>query len=89
MAEIVINDFGGAPYAKHNMPCAVCGKKKAVFEINYGRFQPCWECQDAGWRTVRFNGWFGRLLRSLGFGEGATYGPIVSAGMDCVKTEKS
>lgn len=38
LAKIEVNDYGGAPVATHNMPCAVCRTKHAVIELNTGRF---------------------------------------------------
>jgi hypothetical protein len=51
----------GGPWATHNMPCPVCGQRPAVLELHDGRFHPCWDCQRAGWRTLRL----GRLLRRV------------------------
>lgn len=54
----------GGPWAKHNMPCAVCGEHWAVLHLGTGAFAPCWDCQEAGWvlipPPVR---WWDRLLR--------------------------
>lgn len=66
LAEIEIDDFGGAPVAEHNMPCVVCGARKAVYELSCGRFQPCWGCQEKGWRTAKFPRWRVKLWRALG-----------------------
>ncbi len=54
LAKIEVNDFGGAPVAEHNMPCAVCRVRHAVIELNAGRFSPCWPCQYNGWKTLNF-----------------------------------
>lgn len=51
------------PAAEHNMPCCVCGKKHAVLYLSRGTFQPCWSCQEQGWRTVRLPRWLARLIR--------------------------
>jgi hypothetical protein len=67
LAKIEINDFGGAPIAEHNMPCAVCGTNHAVLEIGFGRFSPCWECQKKGWELIRkptgpwYKRWYKRI----------------------------
>lgn len=61
MAEIVINDFFGAPFCEHNYPCCVCRTEKAVYLMGEGRFLPCWSCQRAGWRTARLPRWVWRL----------------------------
>ena len=62
LAEIIVDDFGGAPAAEHNMPCAICRERKAVLLLDYGRFAPCWECQRRGWRTTRPPRWLRWLL---------------------------
>lgn len=50
----VVNDFGGAPFAEHDQACAVCQVNKAVYLLNSGRFEPCWECQAyEGWRLKK------------------------------------
>jgi hypothetical protein len=48
LAEITIETDGG-PWAKHNMPCAVCRNRKAVLDMSSGHFKPCWDCQADGW----------------------------------------
>lgn len=56
----------------HNMPCAVCGKKHAVYQTNYGIFLPCWKCQKKGYKLIitkhkkimGFFEWFG-LFNSI------------------------
>jgi hypothetical protein len=66
LAQIVVDDFGGSPIAKHNMPCAVCRGAKAVLLMSEGRFLPCWSCHGEGWRTLRLPKWLrwlGRWLR--------------------------
>lgn len=62
LSPIVVNDFGGAPIAEHNMPCAVCGCCHAVLYLNTGVFLPCWKCQKHGWRTVQVPKWLRFLL---------------------------
>ena len=66
LAQIKVDDFGGAPVAEHNMPCSVCRVEKAVLDLGTGRFEPCWKCQSQGWRTERFPKWVRWLLRVLG-----------------------
>ena len=53
----VINDFGGAPVAEHDVICPVCVEHHAVLLLNEGRFLPCWNCQSKGWRTYQFPHW--------------------------------
>ncbi len=57
IAKVKINDFGGAPVAEHNMPCAVCLTEKAVYNLSAnlpksGTFDPCWGCQARGFHLV-------------------------------------
>lgn len=52
LADIQVVTDGG-PWAKHNMPCAKCGKNKAVIQLWDSTFQPCWECQREGWKLVK------------------------------------
>ncbi|RLG45558.1 MAG: hypothetical protein DRN81_01180 [Thermoproteota archaeon] len=48
----------------HNMPCAVCGDKYAVYQSNYGIFLPCWKCQEKGYMLINTKkNWFFKLLR--------------------------
>lgn len=53
IAKIEIRDHG--IIVEHNMPCAVCQTKKAVYLINNQTFMPCWECQDKGYRTIKLS----------------------------------
>ena len=52
----------GGPWAVHNMPCAVCGKKHAVIELWSGRFQPCWSCQGKGYKLLKLPLWLSCLF---------------------------
>lgn len=40
-------------FAEHDMSCAVCCSKKAVFNCNKLIFEPCWECQNNKWALIR------------------------------------
>lgn len=51
--ELTIENHG--LFALHNMPCAVCQEKKAVFHCNSGIFEPCWTCQDKGFQIHKTN----------------------------------
>lgn len=53
LAKIEWNDFGGAPICEHNMPCAVCWTKPAVYLMNDSHFEPCWKCQEKGWKLIQ------------------------------------
>jgi len=65
LAKIEVNDYGGAPFASHNMPCPICREKPAVLSMNEGTFQPCWSCQRTGWVTVKAIGWRRWVVRKL------------------------
>ena len=52
IADIKVLTDGG-PWAQHNMPCAKCGKNKAIMQLWDGTFQPCRSCQREGWKTVK------------------------------------
>ena len=58
----VVNDFGGAPVAEHDVVCPICGQRHAVLLLNVGRFSPCWDCQRKGWRTYKFPLWLIRII---------------------------
>jgi hypothetical protein len=59
LAEIKFEDDGFL--GDHNMPCAVCVKRHAIWNHNRRLFSPCWECQRAGYKLIKLN-WFDRLL---------------------------
>ncbi len=72
MMKVKIDDFGGAPIAEHNMPCAVCHKKKAVYNLSAGHaksgvFDPCWDCEKKGWFTSRVTTSFAKFMRKRYF----------------------
>lgn len=64
LAHIVVNDFGGAPVAEHNMPCPVCGVNHAVLYLNAGIFYPCRQCAREGWTLLRLPRWLSRRWRN-------------------------
>jgi len=76
LAKIDVDDFGGSPFAEHNMPCAICGVKHAMLELNYGRFQPCCGCQSEGWHAIKIRGWRAWVLKMLGVLKWYQYGRI-------------
>lgn len=49
------------PVAFHNMPCAVCHVRKAVYVLNDDIFKPCWKCQET-WE-LRHRPWYSGLFR--------------------------
>jgi hypothetical protein len=61
-----VNTYGGAPFATHDMPCAICRDMPAVLDLSTGVMQPCWGCQKNGWRLVRATGNITKhILKSL------------------------
>lgn len=48
-----INDYGGSPFAEHDVVCYICHEKKAVLDLNRGIFIPCWSCQKEGWVVIK------------------------------------
>jgi len=48
-------EFHG-PTATHDMACAVCQSRPAVYSIPEGVFKPCWICQEA-WELRRIPWW--------------------------------
>lgn len=51
----------GGPWAEHDMACAVCHTSKAVIDVGTGVFQPCWECQNTGYRLVYKKRWWTKI----------------------------
>lgn len=60
--SVEINDYGGAPFATHNQPCAVCHTLPAVLIMNSGIFQPCHRCRSDGWGLHRKEDGFWKRL---------------------------
>lgn len=51
---------------EHDQACSVCYDKHAVFNTNTCVFQPCWDCQDNGYQTLRINTkLFSLMMRKL------------------------
>lgn len=50
------------PAAEHDMPCACCGHRKAVYNLNEAVFKPCWICQET-WELRRIPWYRGILSR--------------------------
>ncbi len=61
----IVNDFGGAPVAEHDVICPVCVEHPSVLFLNEGTFLPCWDCQRKGWRTYQFPIWLMKLIDFL------------------------
>jgi hypothetical protein len=51
----------GAGAHTHNMRCAICRDRHAVFTSPEMIFLPCWECQKQGYRTFKVRGWLWKL----------------------------
>ena len=62
LAKIEIDTDG--MFTKHNYPCPICQNAHAVLRTNVGTFEPCWDCQKQGHRTIKFDlkSWWQRLL---------------------------
>jgi hypothetical protein len=39
----------------HNYPCPICQKSHAFLRAKTGYFEPCYQCQAEGYRTIKFN----------------------------------
>lgn len=55
-------DVIGPGAFRHNMPCAVCGSRHAVFSTPEAVFKPCWTCQES-WELRRIPWWVGLFTR--------------------------
>lgn len=64
LAQIIVEQHG--PAAEHNMPCSICQKRHAVYDMNQDRFLPCWQCQKKGWRTVKLSARLRAFLKLMG-----------------------
>ena len=62
------NNYGGAPFAIHNMPCPVCMQEVAIIQLtgNFPMFQPCRSCGAKGWVTIQTSKLSKRILRWCG-----------------------
>jgi hypothetical protein len=49
--DIDIIVIAGGMAAEHNMPCSIFPTRPAV--LSGGIFEPCWEAQSCGWRTIK------------------------------------
>lgn len=48
----------GGPWAMHDQACAICQERHAVLNLSCGVFEPCGQCQAAGWElSFRRRGW--------------------------------
>lgn len=54
-------------FAFHDQACAVHHREPALFNCNTGVFEPSWKAQTEGWRLVRAQTWFHRLLLRAAF----------------------
>ncbi len=51
--DISINIHPSLLFVYHDYACPVCHNKHAVYSMQGGIFQPCWECQKNGYRIVK------------------------------------
>jgi hypothetical protein len=59
-------EFVGPGVARHNQACAVYHHDtSAVLNCNTGVFHPSWKAQQEGWRLVRADNWWKRLLVNM------------------------
>ena len=65
LSELIIEFHG--PAATHNQRCAVHHDEHAVLNTNTGVFQPSWKARREGWRLIRVDTWFQRLVMRLVF----------------------
>lgn len=63
LLEVNIVSDGG-PWAMHNMPCAICLKKKAVLHLDTYVFYPCWSCQKEWKLKKRRMSWWNRIFKN-------------------------
>ena len=53
--------------AFHNQRCGVNTNEKAVLNINTGIFHPSWAAQREGYKLIKLNNWFDRLIFKIFF----------------------
>jgi len=53
--------------AEHNMPCSVCTKKHAVYDLSNGIFYPCWDCQKSGYTLIQRKWWMFWIKKDVYF----------------------
>ncbi len=67
--KIEIETFGGSPIAEHNYPCPIYLDRHAVYIMNKGYFQPSWDAQKDGYRIIKADTKFKKLILRLVFNE--------------------
>lgn len=81
LADVYLENHG--LYAEHNMPCAVCLERKAVFDCQELEFHPCGQCQRAGRylgdRDDDKAGLFGSAMFVIGVVVGLTIAALMGA----------
>ena len=66
LADITVYVHDSMMLATHNYPCYICKTNKAVYSMNIGIFEPCWECQKKGYKIVKvtkIKSWFSKLFK--------------------------
>lgn len=57
---VLMGDF--MSMAKHDIVCPVCFDSKGVL-VNYSSVQPCWTCQEKGFKIVQFSTRWQKFLK--------------------------
>lgn len=55
----------GPGIVEHNVYCTVCHEKPAVWNLGgkkHGILDPCWDCQNKGYTTVKLSRFFKWLI---------------------------
>lgn len=55
LPDITVYVHDSCIIVNHNFPCPVCKTNHAVYVTNTGIFEPCWDCQDEGYKIVKVN----------------------------------
>lgn len=60
--NLYIHDSG--MIVTHDYSCPVCREKHAVFAMHRGIMEPCWGCQDRGYKLIKKDKlkWWERLF---------------------------
>jgi len=49
--------------ATHDYSCTACRERKAVLDMQTGIMQPCWRCQEEGYKVLKVRrNWLLRLV---------------------------
>ena len=53
LPNIYVGIHDSGMISTHNMPCCICKTNHAVFIMSEGTFEPCWKCQEMGYKIVK------------------------------------